>query len=131
MPTLDELKAKYASALTVIKEQNVVLQNIHVQDNKLFLKGNAPSEEIRNNVWNAIKAVDAKFADLSCEIGIDSSIPLPALKYTVKPGDSLSKIAKEFYGDMKLYPKIFEANRDQLSDPDMIKVGQVLVIPPK
>ncbi len=49
--------------------------------------------------------------------------------YVVKPGDSLSKIARQFYGDANQYNQIFEANRDQLSRPDRIDVGQVLVIP--
>jgi nucleoid-associated protein YgaU len=49
--------------------------------------------------------------------------------YVVQRGDSLSKIAKEFYGDMSLYPKIFEANRDILDDPNKIKPGQRLRIP--
>jgi nucleoid-associated protein YgaU len=49
--------------------------------------------------------------------------------YTVKKGDSLSKIAEEFYGDPMLYPQIFEANRDILTDPNKIKPGQVLRIP--
>ena len=49
--------------------------------------------------------------------------------YTVKAGDTLSKIAKHFLGDANSYPAIFEANRDQLSDPDKIKPGQVLKIP--
>jgi nucleoid-associated protein YgaU len=49
--------------------------------------------------------------------------------YVVKNGDSLSKIAEEFYGDKMLYPKIFEANRDQLTDPNKIKPGQKLRIP--
>ena len=49
--------------------------------------------------------------------------------YTVKRGDTLSKIAEEFYGDKMLYPQIFEANRDQLKDPNKIKVGQKLRIP--
>jgi len=49
--------------------------------------------------------------------------------YVVQKGDSLSKIAKEFYGDMALYPKIFEANRDILDDPNKIKPGQRLRIP--
>jgi len=49
--------------------------------------------------------------------------------YVVKKGDSLSKIAEEFYGDKMLYPKIFEANRNLLSDPDKIKPGQKLRIP--
>jgi nucleoid-associated protein YgaU len=49
--------------------------------------------------------------------------------YVVKKGDTLSKIAEEFYGDKMLYPKIFEANRQLLSDPDRIKPGQKLRIP--
>ena len=49
--------------------------------------------------------------------------------YEVKRGDTLSKIAKEVYGDPSLYPKIFEANRDTLNNPDMIRVGQKLRIP--
>ena len=49
--------------------------------------------------------------------------------YTVKAGDTLSKIAKDLLGNANAYPKIFEANRDQLSDPDKIKPGQVLKIP--
>ena len=51
--------------------------------------------------------------------------------YTVKAGDTLSKIAKELLGDANAYMRIFEANRDQLSDPDKIKPGQVLKIPAK
>ena len=49
--------------------------------------------------------------------------------YTVKAGDTLSKIAKELLGNANAYNAIFEANRDQLSDPDKIKPGQVLKIP--
>ena len=53
----------------------------------------------------------------------------PAQTYTVASGDNLSKIAKHFYGKASAWPKIFEANRDQLDDPDRIKPGQVLRIP--
>jgi len=49
--------------------------------------------------------------------------------YTVKSGDSLSKIAKNFYGDPMQYKKIFEANKDQISNPDLIQPGWVLKIP--
>ena len=52
-----------------------------------------------------------------------------AQHYVVVKGDTLSKIAEQFYGDARLYPKIFEANRDVLSDPNKIKPGQVLKIP--
>jgi nucleoid-associated protein YgaU len=49
--------------------------------------------------------------------------------HVVKKGDTLSKIAEEYYGDKMLYPKIFEANKDVLDDPDKIKPGQRLRIP--
>ena len=53
----------------------------------------------------------------------------PEVTYTVAKGDTLSKIAKEHYGKASKWPRIFEANRDQLDDPDRIKPGQVLKIP--
>jgi nucleoid-associated protein YgaU len=49
--------------------------------------------------------------------------------HEVKKGETLSKIAKKYYGDPSLYPRIFEANRDILNNPDLIKVGQKLRIP--
>jgi nucleoid-associated protein YgaU len=49
--------------------------------------------------------------------------------HTVEKGDTLSKIAKRYYGDPMLYPQIFEANRDVLKDPNQIKPGQKLRIP--
>ena len=55
--------------------------------------------------------------------------PATPRTYTVVAGDSLSKIAKKFYGDGNKYKQIFEANKDQLADPDKIKVGQKLKIP--
>lgn len=53
----------------------------------------------------------------------------PAKTHTVKSGDTLSGIAKSYYGNGAAYPQIFNANRDKLSDPNKIRVGQVLVIP--
>jgi nucleoid-associated protein YgaU len=61
--------------------------------------------------------------------------PPPAAKpaaprtYTVAAGDSLSKIAKKLYGDANKWKRIFEANRDIIKNPDLIKPGQVLKIP--
>lgn len=55
--------------------------------------------------------------------------PAQANFYTVKSGDTLSKIAKDFYGDAMKYPVIFEANKPMLSDPDKIYPGQTLRIP--
>ncbi len=132
---LEQMKQKYASVLQTIQQNNVRLDHLHVQDGKLVMQGAAPNETCKNRVWDAIKAVDPAYSDLACEISIDASLPAPAekpvaQKYTVQPGDSLSKIAKRFYGDANAYMKIFEANSDQLDDPNKIRVGQELVIPP-
>ena len=144
MDRLDELKQKYQSALDTIKREGVILSHLHVQDNKLFIQGAAPSQDIKNDVWNQIKAADSSYSDLTCDLTVDSSLPQPAqaqpatsmsseasagTTYTVQPGDTLSKIAKEHYGNANEYNKIFEANRDKLSSPDKIQVGQELVIP--
>ena len=132
MASLEELKTKYAPALKKIEEQGVRLQNLHVQDNKLFIKGAAPTDAAKNEVWTAIKSVDRTYGDLTADITIDPSLPPPKPKeqaYTVQSGDTLSKISKQFYGDANRYMKIFDANKDQLKDPNTIKAGQTLRIP--
>ncbi|MBS1875293.1 MAG: LysM peptidoglycan-binding domain-containing protein [Acidobacteria bacterium] len=134
MDRFEELKQKYASVLELIPKLNVRLDHLHVQDDKLFMSGAAPNDALKNKVWDQIKVCDASFSDLTCDIGVDSSLPAPveapaAQTYTVQPGDSLSKIAKQFYGNANLYMKIFEANRDQLDNPNLIQVGQELTIP--
>jgi nucleoid-associated protein YgaU len=100
-----------------------VLHNINLDGNQLFLKATAVSEASKNRIWDAIKGVDPTFADLKHDI----DYPQGKQIYVVKPGDSLSKISREFYGDANKYMKIAEAN--QLADPDKIKTGQQLVIP--
>ena len=132
MASLEELKTKYAPALHKIEEQGVKLQNLHIQDNKLFIKGAAPTDAAKNEVWTAIKSVDRTYSDLTADITIDPSLPPPKPKeqsYTVQSGDTLSKISKQFYGDANRYMKIFDANKDQLKDPNTIKPGQTLRIP--
>ncbi len=52
-------------------------------------------------------------------------------RYVVQAGDTLSKIAKEFYGDANLWPKIFEANKKLIKDPNLIEIGWELLIPPQ
>jgi nucleoid-associated protein YgaU len=138
MDRLEELKNKYKAALDTIQKEGVSLKHLHVQDNKLFIQGAAPSEQIKNDVWNQIKAADSSYSDLTCDLTVDSSLPQPqaaassqesSRKYTVQSGDTLSKIAQQFYGKASEYNRIFEANRDKLSNPDKINVGQELVIP--
>jgi nucleoid-associated protein YgaU len=129
MPSLEQLKAKYQPAIDFAKTRGVHLKNVHVENDKLLIRGDAPSQAIKNEVWDKIKTVDAAYADLKAEINIDASLPVPARVYEVVSGDTLSKIAKKFYGDAGQYMRIFEANKDQLKDPDKIQVGQKLKVP--
>lgn len=129
MPDLDQLKAKYQSVIDLAKERGVHLKNVHLENDKLLIRGDAPSQAVKNEVWNQIKAVDATYADLTADINIDSSLPIPPRIYEVVGGDTLSKIAKHFYGNASQYGKIFDANRDQLDDPNKIRIGQKLKIP--
>jgi nucleoid-associated protein YgaU len=144
MDRLEELKNKYSGALATIQQKGVRLTHLHVQDNKLFIQGAAPSEEIKNAVWNQIKAADSSYSDLTADITVDPSLPQPqqaaaaaasagasggGRTYKVQPGDTLSKIAKQFYGNANDYNRIFEANQDKLQSPDQIRAGQELVIP--
>ena len=133
MASLEELKTKYQSVLQVIQQQHVSVKNLHMQDGKLFIKGAAPSLEAANKVWDEIKRVNPRADDIAADFPVDASLQQQAASsgriYKVKAGDTLSKISKEFYGSPNEYMKIFEANKDQLTDPNKIQVGQELKIP--
>ena len=136
----EQLKLKYQSVLNFIQSQGVQLQNLNMEGDKLLIRASAPSADLKNRVWDQIKLVDPNFSDLIADIQAPaaaaaaaaaagaSSTPA-ARTYTVQPGDNLSKISKQFYGDANKYMKIFEANKDKLTDPDKVKAGMDLLIP--
>ena len=102
------------------------------RDGKLHFKGSVKTEEEKNQLWSAIKTIPTWREDVVADIkvtGGGAATAAAARTYTVKAGDTLSAIAKQHLGDANKYMKIYEANRDQLSDPDKIKPGQVLKIP--
>jgi len=135
----NELKQKYQTVLNVSDQEHIQFQNLHIQDNKLYIKASAPSEEAKNKFWDQIKLVNPNTDDITADISVDLSRAAAAAAgggqssgetYTVKGGDTLSKISKQFYGDANEYMRIFYANRGALKDPDKIQIGQQLVIPP-
>jgi nucleoid-associated protein YgaU len=142
----ERLKQKYQPALNLMEQLQVQVQNINMQGTKLFIRGVAPSVEVKNRIWDQIKLIDTTFADLVCDIsasqqpaaqqtrptmtaGASVSGGQNQRRYTVKPGDTLSKISREFYGDADQYMRIFNANRQVLRDPNTIIPGQQLVVP--
>ena len=134
-----ELKAKYQSVMNFIQQQqNTQLQNVNMEGEKLLIRASAPSQEVKNKIWDQIKLVDPSSSDLIADIQAPAAAAAAAAAggatsgartYTVKPGDSLSKISQEFYGHANQYMKIFEANKDKLADPDKVRAGMQLVIP--
>ncbi len=138
MADLETLKRKYAPVLKLIEQEHVRLQNVHIENNKLLIRGEAPSQQAKDRVWDQIKLIDPSGADLTADISVAAqaatgagSEAVTGQSYTVQAGDTLSKIAKQFYGDANQYMHIYNANRDQLSDPNKIRPGQQLKIPPK
>ncbi len=110
-------------------------------DGKLYWRGTVATEAEKNEIWNAIKTIPTWQNDIVADIKVTgpatpppaqaapAAAPAAAKTYTVQAGDTLSKIAKDHLGNAGAYMKIFDLNKDQLSDPDKIKPGQVLKMP--
>ena len=127
MANLEQLKQKYNPVIAAIDsfaEFGAKVEAVDLAGEQLHIKATVPSQVVANRVWDAIKAVDPTYADLHHEIVTSGSADQ---SYTVKAGDNLSHISKHFYGTPNNYQKIATANG--LENPDLIKVGQSLVIP--
>ena len=136
-----QLRQKYQAALDKGDQEHIQFQNLHVEGDKLYIKGLAPSEEARTGFMNQIERLRAGADDVVTEITVQqaqtqaaaagaAAVSSPAVTHTVESGDTLSKLSKEYYGTPDEYMRIFYANRDKLRDPNRINVGQDLVIPP-
>jgi nucleoid-associated protein YgaU len=124
------LRDKYAYAISTAKGK--FDGSAQEKDGKLHFAGSVKTDAEANEIWNAIKTIPDWRNDIVADIKVVGG-PAPAAAaaktYTVKAGDTLSAIAKSQLGDANAYMKIFEANKDQLSDPNKIKPGQVLKLP--
>jgi nucleoid-associated protein YgaU len=127
------LREKYAYAISTAKGK--FDGGAQERDGKLHFVGSVKSEGDANEIWNAIKTIPDWRNEVVADIKVTGGgaagggAAAGARTYTVKAGDTLSKIAKEHLGDGNAYMKIFNANKDQLSDPNSIKPGQVLKLP--
>jgi nucleoid-associated protein YgaU len=130
------LRDTYAYAIQTAKGK--FHGNAEEREGKLHWKGTVATEAEKNEIWTAIKTIPTWQKDIVADIQVTggpaaaapaASAPAATKTYTVQAGDTLSKIAKEHLGSAGSYMKIFELNKDQLSDPDKIKPGQVLRLP--
>lgn len=122
-------KAKIAVLNGVVQSLALPIDNLDVdlEDDVVTVYGTTESHEDREKIVLALGNVHG-IATVDDRINVDAPEPTTQF-YTVEKGDSLSKIAKKFYGDAMKYPVIFEANKPMLENPDAIYPGQNLRIP--
>jgi nucleoid-associated protein YgaU len=123
------LCGKYSYAIQTAKDVHI-LGGADERDGKLYFKCTVDTQEQANKIWDAIKTIPDWRSEVVADIkAIGTSAPAAPTTYTVKAGDTLSKIAKEQLASPTGYMDIFNANSNQLADPDKIRPGQVLKIP--
>ncbi len=122
------VKDKYASVLSLGEQLGVANGRVEEQNGILRVWGTVQFGHEKDQLWDAIKAAGGSHpTDIVADIQVSN--PDVYAMHTVKKNESLSKIAEHYYGDMMKYKQIFNANRDQLSNENVIEVGQVLRIP--
>jgi nucleoid-associated protein YgaU len=119
------LQEKYQPLIDLANSSNISGLSVTEGDGFISITGSAPSAEVKQSLWDEYGRIDPDYR--SGDLVMNISAPEAATNsYTVQSGDSLSKIGSK-YGVS--WQKIFEANRDKLSDPDKIHPGQELTIP--
>lgn len=134
-------KAVYHKVQQVMQEQNLSLESpdLSFDGNSLIISGTTRDQDMKNKILalagqagvNVVDRISVRQQSSAASSAESMEAPARQEKktYVVQSGDSLSKIAKAHYGDAMQYPKIFEANRHILDDPNKIFPGQELIIP--
>ncbi|MBR9855960.1 MAG: LysM peptidoglycan-binding domain-containing protein [Algicola sp.] len=122
------VKAKYQPVLDLGEKLEVKNGDVTVEGDVLKIKGLTKTQYEKNLLWDKIKEIGGeKPSDIKANITVEDESVYH--RHTVSSGESLSKIAKHYYGDPMKYTKIFDANTNILKDPNVIHPDQVLVIP--
>lgn len=119
---------KYGPVLDLCNRFNMKEAKVEEKEGYLKVYGIVHTQYQKNQIWDKIKEVGGQAAsDIKADIRTEAKDYFHIHK--VVGGDTLGKIAKEYLGEAKKYMEVFNANKDQLSNPDLIKVGQELKIP--
>lgn len=122
------LQEKYQTILE-LANQNGTSYELSEAEGVLHITGTAPSEEAKQQLWDEYNRIDPDYraGDLMLNVSVGGAAAGGGgHTYTVQPGDNLSKIGAK-YG--LSWQQVFEANKDQISNPDLIHPGQELTIP--
>ncbi len=122
------VKSKYQAVLDLGESLGIQGGDVREENGVLKVKGEAKTQYEKDIIWDKIKEIAGdRPSDIKANITVaDDSI---YHRHVVKSGESLSKIAKHYYGDAMKYKEIFAANRNILKNPDLIHPDQELVIP--
>ena len=122
------VKAKYQPVLELGEQLGIKDGSVREEDGVLKVKGQATTQYEKDLLWDKIKAIGGESpSDILANITVEDDSVYH--RHVVQSGESLSKIAKHYYGDPMKYNAIFQANTNILSNPDLIHPDQVLVIP--
>lgn len=122
------VKAKYQEVLELGETLNIQNGKVEEENGKLKVWGTANTPYEKNLLWDKIKEIGGDNpSDIMADISVaDDSV---YARHTVKSGETLGKIAKQYYGNASKYQDIFKANTDVLKNPDLIYPDQELIIP--
>ena len=122
------VKAKYQGVLDLGEKLNIQNGEVTEENGVLKVLGTAATQYDKNLIWDKIKEVGGvEPSDVVADIKVaDDSV---YARHTVASGETLGKIAKQYYGDAMKYKEIFAANSDLLKNPDVIHPDQELIIP--
>ena len=124
------LHSKYKQLIDAANTSGVSNLQVRQQGNVLYIDGTAPTEQVKDQLWDIYNRIDPDYraGDLVLDIKATDGGSTGMQEYTVVKGDSLSKIGQKYGVGWK---EIFEANKDQVKDPDLIQPGWKLKIPAK
>lgn len=123
------LKEQYKPALELAAKLGFSNLDVMEAGGKLRIKGAAPYAFDKDLFWDKLKTLGTWQTDIEANISVQKTDAYGY--YTVQPGDTLSKLAKAHLGDAKRFMEIFTLNKGVLPNPDTVKVGQKLQLPPK
>jgi LysM repeat protein len=122
------MKVKYQSVLDLGEKLAIKNGDVKEENGQLHITGTAKNQYEKNLLWDKIKAVGGENpTDIVANIEIEDTTVFA--NHTVTSGETLGKIAKQYYGNASKYNAIFEANTNILKSADVIHPGQELVIP--
>lgn len=122
------MKAKYQKVLELGESLNIENGDVKEENGVLKVKGTAKTQYEKNLIWDKIKEIGGENpSDIQADIKVkDTSV---YHRHVVKSGETLGKIAIQYYGKASKYHDIFKANSDILKNPDLIHPNQELIIP--